>query len=112
MFRDKPKFYIATLFWLTLCVACFCWGWLTNRNTDRPAQNYGKSGAVVRAKSNLVAISLGSVDGVKVGQRFGFFRKNLSQGIGVSTFVSQDKCVCRILEGEIRGGDSAFLILP
>ena len=67
------------------------------------------SGVVLRTRGELAAISLGTDDGVQIGQNVIFQRDGQTIGSGVISKAENNIGACRITDGEILQGDYATI---
>ncbi len=108
--RKHPlQFRTCTILLVATCVCLFLAGWalpppeFARNITTKENVNYGSdeivSGSVARVKDDFAAISLGSDDGLTVGQVVKIYRGKLRLGNAIVTKCNQNMSACKIDNG-------------
>lgn len=94
--NKKLRFSIASLLWLTACIALFLIGWqLQPPELHKPTKQQ-LDGIVLKAFLSDVAISLNKNDGVAQGNRVVFKRNGKEIAKGVVVSAHEKNSLCRV----------------
>ena len=110
------QFSIRFLLLLALLVATFCGGWVAKSSYDNWRQTHIPpviSGTVLRTREDLIAVSIGSDDGIGIGDVFSFRRGNQYLGRGQVVQMRSNISAVKLFKEKddlaIRQGDCASL---